>query len=147
MKTKITTLILVFASTVFATLPGCEKEREDNELLISSFGEDESHHRTENCMNCHYSEGNADGWFTVAGTALGGNQITVELFDHAMRPIKVLEVDDIYNFYTTESVDFSGGLRVGVRNQNGTIEMMEDKIYYGACNQCHGHTTSTISVD
>ena len=109
----------------------------------SKHNEEESHNKGQNCMTCHYSAGWAEGVFTVAGSLYGNtDNANVELYrDINEAPIKTIEVDLLGNIYTPDDVDFSNGLHVGVRNQQGDIEFMEDKIFNGQCNLCHGTST------
>tara|TARA_B110000305_G_C19192956_1_gene517480 strand:- start:248 stop:685 length:438 start_codon:yes stop_codon:yes gene_type:complete len=132
--------LFVFMSLVMFIV-ACQKfEIQELETLISTHDEDESHHYGENCMNCHYSAGRSEGVFTVGGSVSGNfKNATMEFYkDGIVKAVHKVEVDKLGNAYTTEDIDFSEGLSVGVRNRNGKIEFMDDKIFNGQCNLCHG---------
>ena len=62
-------------------LPACDDDDDDdhdgeNETVISSFGETESHNEGEDCMLCHRDGGGGEGWFTVAGTVYETDGVT-----------------------------------------------------------------------
>ena len=122
-------LLFLFFSLVFFA---CKKfETVELESMVSSYVEDESHNQGKNCMDCHYSAGSdVEGVFTLAGTVYGNSKTGVL--------VRTIEVDRLGNAYTTQPIDFSEGLIVGVRNQRGKIEYMDDKIFSGQCNLCHG---------
>ncbi len=143
MNIKPVHIIILISIIIFS----CERlVRPENDRTISTFDEDESHHFGENCMDCHYSAGRGEGWFSVGGS-VGGNtkQAIVELINSA-GDIKKVEVDQLGNFYTTESIDFTGGLKVGIREKSGEIEYMDDKIKTGQCNLCHGSITEALDI-
>lgn len=126
-------------------------ERPQNDTQISKSGDDESHYKFSNCMNCHYSAGEGEGWFSVAGTANGDfEQASVELYSGPNGTgslVHSLEFDRLANFFTTEYIDVTKGLYVGVRSATGNIEYMEGQITNGGCNQCHGETTEQLTID
>lgn len=138
----------------------------ENETVISEHGEDESHKMGENCMRCHYSEGEAEGWFTTAGTVYsegaggsgGGDdddddkdgasfadmEVWISTLPDAQGDIlQKIEVDDLGNFYTTEAIDYSRPRYVVVKIGN-EIEEMHQPIYHGQCNLCHGVTDEIL---
>ena len=141
--------ILIFGVFVLSFL-ACERfVRPDNDPSISTFNDDESHEHGMNCMDCHYSAGRGEGWFTAAGSVSGNtNKAIIELSDPETGAlVKKIEVDQKHNFYTTEAIDFSEGLRVGIRNQNGEIKYMDSPITLGQCNLCHGASEESLSID
>ena len=99
-------------------------------------------------MNCHYTEGRGEGWFSIAGSLNGNvNGALVHLYsDLSQAPIKTLEIDALGNFFTTDAFDFSGGVYVGIEDSNGAVELMGSKIFNGQCNLCHGVTTDALSL-
>lgn len=121
----------------------------ENDTKISEFGEDNSHYYGRNCMDCHYSAGPGEGWFTVAGSAEGNtNGAVIEIYKNENDPpILVVEFDKLSNAYTTEPIDFTGGLWVGLRSKSGELEMMDDKLFVGQCNLCHGATEEVLEID
>lgn len=147
-------LLIVFAClTVALVFVRCDKWiKPENETQISSHGDDESidddhMFNGQNCMNCHYTEGRGEGWFTLAGTTTDNNSTgLVRLYD-GVNPgtVATIEVDAAGNFYTTETIDFTTGLYVSITNDAGVEKFMSAKIYTGQCNLCHGVTTSNLS--
>lgn len=143
--------VFVFAA-LGLTLVRCDKwVKPENETQISTHGDDESvddDHQFNglNCMNCHYTEGRGEGWFTVAGTVQGSFDTGYAKIytDFTQPPIMTVEIDAMGNFYTTEDIDFSNGLNVSIVKSSGLEYQMNDKIYTGQCSLCHGVTTSHL---
>lgn len=142
---------LVFILTSLLIISSCEKENE-NETNISTYGSQKSHNMGQNCMNCHKSGGPGEGWFQAAGTVYDstGNatypNATVKLYSgpNGTGNLKyTIQADGKGNFYTTESIDFSGGLYPAVSGTQGT-QYMGSSISMGHCNSCHGNTTNRI---
>jgi hypothetical protein len=142
---------LVFILTSLLIISSCEKENE-NETNISTYGSQKSHNMGQNCMNCHKSGGPGEGWFQAAGTVYDstGNatypNATVKLYSgpNGTGNLKyTIQADGKGNFYTTESIDFSGGLYPAVSGTQGT-QYMGSSISMGQCNSCHGNTTNRI---
>ncbi len=133
---RVSTLAFLILSIV-----ACQKyATPDIKTLISSHDEDESHNKGQNCMDCHYSAGNAEGIFTLAGSAYGNtNNGFFELYENqSNEPIMTIPIDRLGNAYTTEAIDFGNGLWVATRSSNGEVEFMDDRITSGQCNLCHG---------
>jgi cytochrome c553 len=153
MKFKTLTTALIFF--VFFTLLSCDKEG-GSESKISSNNKSESHKNGENCMNCHKNGGDGEGWFYVAGSIYTMNQQfaspngKVKIYsgpDGSGTLMATIEVDALGNFYTTESVSFSGGVYTSVQSSGGTEKFMDSKITTGACNSCHGISEDKIWVN
>ena len=125
---------------IITSLTSCEKFiKPENRPLRSTFDLDESHYNGRNCMNCHYSEGRGEGWFTMAGSMDRTLKWTVNLHtDTLTPPFYQLEMDARGNFYTTDELNFDGGVYASITNELGETKYMEDKIYHGVCTLCHG---------
>lgn len=146
---------LLFAgiSIILIISQSCQKwVTPENKQATSEWGGDDSvdddhHYNGQNCMNCHYSEGRGEGWFTVAGTVFGnpGDGVVRIYRDPNLAPVAEIQMDAFGNFYTTNALDFSGGLYVMIEDQNGQQKFMGDKITTGQCNLCHGVTTEQLS--
>ena len=152
MKLKLTTLFIALAS-LGLTFQSCEKD--ENETKVSYYSASESHNEGQNCMSCHVSGGDGEGWFTVAGTVYETNKTTtnpkstVRFYTGAggTGTLKAtVEVDARGNFYTTESVDFGNGLYTMVESSTGNKEYMAGKVTSGACSSCHGSSTDRVWV-
>ncbi len=147
-KEKLLIMSLLSGGLIFLA---CEKEGE-NEMKNSAFNGTESHNMGQNCMNCHKSGGRGEGWFVAAGTVYDSLKskvypnATVKLFTgpNGSGSLKyTIQVDGKGNFYTTNNLDFSGGLYPAVSG-NGTTRFMGSSIASGQCNSCHGNSTEKI---
>lgn len=123
------------------------------ETKISKSGDDESHNNGQNCMNCHSTGGKGEGWFELAGSVykLGmashnpNGKIFLYTDPDGQGTLKyTIEVDGEGNFYTTETINFTGGLYPVHQNSNGNIKYMQSPIISGQCNSCHNVTTDKI---
>lgn len=149
---------MVFAITLATIFVSCEKEDEngENETMVSKFNETESHNAGQNCMSCHKSGSNGEGWFNVAGTVYNPAKTavypnaTIKLYTGANGTgtlVQTIEADGKGNFYTSASVNFGSGLYTTVTNSSGVVSKMNSAITSGQCNSCHGSSTGKISVN
>jgi mono/diheme cytochrome c family protein len=160
MTTHLPTAFRIARALLFALallmIGGCDSDghREDDEIMVSRFGESESHNAGRNCMNCHQSGGGGEGVFVVAGTVYKDDGVTtnpgtvVRIYTEPNEQGAVLmslEVDDKGNFYTTESLDLRDGGYVTV-SSDVTTRMMISEINGGACNSCHGNSVAVIKA-
>jgi hypothetical protein len=153
-------IILASFTTVFMTMASCSKDKNEDsssgESNISSTGGNKSHNSGQNCMNCHKSGGEGEGIFNVAGTVYN-NQLSavypnavIKLYTQANGGGTLrgtVYADARGNFYTTESIDFSGGLYPAIIGTSGSISYMPVSTTQGACNNCHGGSTAKLSVN
>lgn len=131
-----------------ATFTNCKKWTQKNtDAEISKHGDDEGHKKGQNCMNCHYTEGEGDGAFSLGGSVYGnpGDGMVYLYTDWNLPPVDSVEIDADGNVYTTEAIDFGDGYHVSVKSGSGAVKQMTDKITNGQCNLCHGVTTTQIS--
>lgn len=121
----------------------------ENDTQISEFDDDESHYTGKNCMDCHYSAGRGEGWFTAAGSSSGNySRATIELFRlNATTPFKAIAFDALGNAFTTEPIEFENGIQAGIRSSTGTLKMMPQVIHTGQCNLCHGATEKPLNIN
>ena len=70
-----TVIVLMFS--VFVSCENEDDENGENKDMSSSFNENESHNAGQNCMACHKSGGQGEGWFTVAGTVYNASKTAV----------------------------------------------------------------------
>ena len=149
---KISWVVLGFASMASAMLiQSCESEGGD-QVKISQYNGDESHNKGQNCMNCHKSGGEGEGWFNAAGTVYNAAftasnpNTTVKLYtgpNGTGSLVKIIEVDGQGNFFTTEDIDFGQGLYAAVQGAT-TTKYMGTTAASGQCNSCHGVSTDKI---
>jgi len=154
MRMKIVVMAMA-AITVSMFAVSCKNEPACGETNVSSAGGDDSHNMGRNCMSCHTEGGEGDGCFNAAGTAYYSSGST-----HSSAIVKLFTQPDgqgelratIYgdskgNFYTTDDINFSGGLYPAVYGSSGEVEYMNSSITKGACNSCHGVSEERIEVD
>jgi hypothetical protein len=145
-------LLAALVSLGTLSLQSCS-ENEGDETVVSVNNGQKSHNMGQNCMNCHKSGGPGEGWFSAAGTvyndaltATSPNGL-VKLYTgpNGTGTLKAtVAVDGKGNFFTTESIDFTGGLYPSVTGTSGETEYMDFSITTGACYSCHGSTTDKI---
>lgn len=151
MKKNVFTIMLAAILGMIA-VQSCEKEGKSNVTNISSAGETESHNMGQNCMNCHKSGGEGKGWFNAAGTLY--NEAGTETLKNGTVQLRTATkgggdlrgtviVDGKGNFYTTENIDFSGGVFPSVQGSTST-QHMSTTISNGQCNSCHGVSTAKL---
>lgn len=142
--------VLAIVSISFCIL-ACNKNNE-NVTNISSTGSNKSHNMGQNCMNCHTSGGKGEGIFKAAGTVYNAAKTatlssgTVYLYTgpNSTGSLKAtIAIDAKGNFYTTESIDFSGGLYPSIQGAT-TKNHMSTSISTGQCNSCHNNTTDKL---
>lgn len=147
-------LTIVFLATVLVfTFPSCKKNK-CGDTNVSFSGGSKSHNFGQNCLNCHKSggEGEGEGCFNVAGSAsnsaltsnLTGGTIKLYTGAGGTGTLKyTIQIDSKGNFYTTESIDYSG-LYPAITGTSGATSYMSSSLNTGACNSCHGVSTGKI---
>lgn len=153
-NTRYIAIALMFFTGLSGTLLSCSHYRmEKRETEISKHGEDESHNNGRNCMDCHQTGGEGEGWFEAAGSVYKSDKAsenpngTIYLYTEpdGKGTLKYrIEVDAKGNFYTTESIDFAGGLYPVHENTNGKKQYMQAPIVSGQCQSCHNVSTDKI---
>ncbi|MFN5910604.1 MAG: hypothetical protein ACK45H_04630 [Bacteroidota bacterium] len=143
---------LVFLTiTIALGTNSCEKEGKCGEENISQAGQAKSHNFGMNCMNCHKDGGEGEGCFRVAGSVTNSaltaplTSGTIKLFTgpNGTGTLKhTLSIDPNGNFHTTEEID-PIGLYAAVSTSSGT-NYMSTSLVAGACNSCHGISTSKL---
>jgi hypothetical protein len=140
MKKLLSILVFGMAIVFFA----CEEENED-EVGGQSSAMGTSHNTGKNCMGCHK--------FTAAGSAY--NKALTSAFQGATvklttqpngagTAIGSFTTNKSGSFYTSSSINFGSGVYVSVTGTSGTVKYMTSAITSGACNSCHGSSTSKI---
>ena len=148
-------LIIIIIASLYASLTLLSCEGEGNERKVSAYGQTKSHYTGDDCMTCHQSGGEGEGWFTAAGTVykdtLGTNvfpDVTIKLFageNGSGGEVGVIEVDGLGNFYTTENINFTDGVFPAVVSDNG-MKYMSTSVNTGRCNSCHGVSTKKLWI-
>lgn len=149
------TFIPLVMTLLFGTLLLTQSCMKNDETNISSYNSDESHNMGQNCMHCHNTTGKGKGTFMAAGTVYDSLMTTtrkngtVKIYTgpNASGTLRAsIEVDGQGNFYTTENIDFAGGVYPIITGSSGDIHYMTETISMGQCNSCHGITTNKIWV-
>jgi cytochrome c553 len=152
MKTNsILSALFILVCSAFL-LPSCDKEGDCSVSNISAAGKNESHNFGQNCMTCHKSGGEGKGCFNAAGSVYNSalsahlSSGTVKFYTqpNGGGTLKyTVAIDSKGNFYTTESNTYTG-LYPAITGPNGTTNYMSTTIGSGACNSCHGASTSAL---
>lgn len=150
-------IILATVAAALSVVMACSKDKDSGESAISQPQSTKSHNAGENCMTCHKAGGSGEGSFTVAGTVYN-NKLSA-IFPNAIIKLytkpnsggtlrAVISGDAKGNFYTTEKVDFSGGLYPVIFGHDIDFpKYMLQPVTSGACASCHGSSTSELWVD
>jgi hypothetical protein len=155
-KFKFALISCLLLSSIALTQQACKKTNNCDESKTSASGDDESHHNGENCMTCHTSGGKGEACFNLAGSVYDNsgttpvNAGTIKLFtgpNGTGTLVTSLQVDSKGNFYTSEAVNFSGGVYPSYTNSSGTqTSHMGSSIGTGQCGSCHGISTGKITA-
>ena len=109
-----------------------------------------------NCINCHSATGDAEGCFSIGGTAYREDLSTVypgctiEFYTEPEAKgefITSLISDSKGNLYTGREIKWGKGLYPTIISPEGKSKHMLKPINQGACNNCHGQTTSRIFIN
>lgn len=152
----LTTLCIGAFSILF--LSNCEPDKPDtkdvpNESMVE---ERRSHNMGKNCLTCHYPNGPGKGRFSVCGTVFDSTENTgspdgkVILYsgpNSTGTTLMTIDIDGNGNFFTTRSVDLSGGVYPTIQNKSGSKKIhMQISTISGGCNSCHdGNTANKLS--
>ena len=148
-------LLLLPALGLLAGCGGVSENTGSNATSTSHYGETYSHHTGENCVSCHRQGGDGAGWFSVAGTVYQPNlsvvnpNTTIRLFTGPGATgalVGTLEVDGRGNFFTTQPIDFSGGLYPVLYGKQD-IEYKALVTTSGECSRCHGVRVDRLHVE
>jgi hypothetical protein len=143
MKRVFVLLILGITFGLFA----CENETGD-EVEGQSNASGTSHNTGKNCMGCHR--------FTAAGSVYnkalssGFSGAVIKLTSQANGAGTVLgtfTANKSGSFYSSSTINFGSGIFVSVTGSSGNVKHMSSAITSGACNSCHGSSTSKVWVE
>lgn len=143
---------LLILAALGIMVASCERNGKCGVKNISSSGGNESHNNGRNCMSCHSDGGEGKGCFTAAGSAYTSNggvsqNVVMRLYTqpNGQGELKAtVNGDALGNFYTTENINYSGGLYPTITFASGTVKHMPSSITSGACNSCHGSSSGRI---
>lgn len=141
MRNVFSILLIGFITVLFA----CEKEDDGEEVEGQSTASGISHNTGKSCMSCHQ--------FTAAGSvynkALSSGfpgavvKFTTQV-NGAGTVLGTFIVNKSGSFYTSSSINYGTGIYVGVTGRTGSTKYMSSAITNGACNSCHGSSTSKV---
>ena len=144
MKLKLSTLIS--ALIILVLILSCSTENEyESTNGSSASGSNSSHNMGKDCMSCHKPGGGEAPVWKVAGTVYNealtntNSNAIVNLYTgpNGTGTLKyTIYVDAKGNFYTSSTIDFTGGLYPSVTGSTSTYSM-STPITTGACNSCH----------
>ncbi|MFN8241780.1 MAG: hypothetical protein U0X39_13650 [Bacteroidales bacterium] len=105
-----------------------------------------SHNTGKDCMGCHSDFKLAGSVYNQAlSSAYAGATIKItSQADGAGTVLATLTSDNTGNFHTGSAINFGTGVFVSVKGSSGSVKYMNSAITKGACNSCHGKTTSKI---
>lgn len=117
---------------------------DDSEIGDDETGLGSSHNTGKNCMSCHSSFKLAGSVYNQALTsAYAGAKVKITSeANGAGTVLATLTSDKTGNFRTSSSISFGSGVYVSVEGTSGTVKYMDSAITSGACNSCHGSSTS-----
>jgi len=142
---KLKTFAPFAAVIMLIFMQSCTTENEYESTGSSVAGSNKSHNMGQDCMNCHRPGGGEAPVWKVAGTVYNealtytNPNATVNLYTgpNGTGTLKyTLTVDAKGNFYTSSTIDFTGGLYPSVTGSTST-NSMSSPISTGACNSCH----------
>ena len=140
MRKVFSILLIGFLAVLFA----CEKE-DGEEVGGESTASGTSHNTGKNCLNCH--QFNAAGSVYNKALSSGLQGAIVKLTTQANGAGTVLgtfTVNKSGSFYSSNSINFGTGIYVSVTGSSGSPKYMSSAITTGACNSCHGSSTSKV---
>lgn len=148
-------------SLAFAIASCSQYDKTQNNPEESMLDSDKSHNNGQNCMSCHNQNGNEAvreaGWWYIGGSVYDdkGQEASsagfVELWTGpnatGNRMVR-LAIDQKGNFYTNRIINFGNGLYPVLKKTDDKIEAhMSTSTKTGACNSCHGVSTSLLKLD
>ncbi len=143
-------LLLILGGLI--SFSSCEKNRTCKETNNSSAGSTESHNFGQNCLACHTKGEKGEGCFNIAGSVsdslltsplTAGKVHLYSLPNGGGTLMYSFDIDGKGNFHTTNAVDYTG-LYAVVESASGNKKYMSSSLSSGACNACHGVTTSKL---
>jgi len=138
---KVLALLVMSMAIVFFACEDEEGEDVDGQSSVSGT----SHNTGKDCMDCHH--------FTIAGSVY--NKALTSVFPAAVVKLTsqangegtvlgTFTVDKSGSFYASSAISYGSGLYVSVLGSSGNVKHMNSAITSGACNSCHGPSTSKV---
>jgi hypothetical protein len=130
---------VVIALLIILSAISCEQEKNNGAM-------GSSHNAGKNCISCHSNFKLAGSVYNKSFTKIySGVKIKVTTQSNGQGSVLVtMNSDNSGNFYTGTSISFGSGVFVSAENTSGTVQYMNTSITSGACNSCHGSSTSKM---
>jgi hypothetical protein len=147
MKSNFPVFILTFIFLTFVLI-SCKK---GSGSLSSENGQHKSHNHGKVCLECHGTGGDNDYWWTVAGSIYKSDLTTYNpngavYFYNGKQPsgvlVKTIQVDGNGNLFTTDKLNNTDSLYIGLQNTSGDVMYMPAPTVDFNCNNCHDGTTN-----
>lgn len=136
-------VLVVMALALMIGFYACEKD--ESEVDGQSGISGTSHNTGRNCMGCHQFTSAGSVYNKALTAAYPGAKVTLTtLANGAGTVLGTFSVNSSGSFYTSNSINFGTGIYVSVTGSSGTVKYMPAAITSGACNSCHGSSTSKI---
>jgi nitrate/TMAO reductase-like tetraheme cytochrome c subunit len=140
MRKVFSILLIGFIAVLFA----CEKE-DGEEVEGQSNVSGTSHNTGRNCLSCHQFTAAGSVYNKALTTSYPGANVKLTLqANGAGTVLGTFTVNKSGSFYTSSSINYGSGIYVSVTGNSGTAKYMTSAITTGACNSCHGSSTSKI---
>ncbi len=135
-------LLLVFGITF--GLFACEDE-DGEEFEGQSNISGTSHNTGKDCMSCHRFTASGSIYNKALSSVFPGAVIKItSQADGAGTVLGTFTTNKSGSFYTSGPINFGSGIFVSVIGSSGNIKHMSSSITLGACNSCHGTSTSKV---
>jgi hypothetical protein len=133
-------LVLVISIGFFA----CENE-DDDQIEGQSNISGSSHNTGKDCMSCHGFAASGSVYNKALSSGFSGAVIKLtSQANGAGTVLGTFTTNKSGSFYTSGAINFGSGVFVSVAGNSGSVKHMSSPITTGACNSCHGSSTSKV---
>jgi hypothetical protein len=138
-------LLLLLVAGVSLVFFACEKEEDEDNVVGQSAITQTTHNTGNDCLSCHK--------FTVAGSVYNksfASGYTGAIIKITSEPngtgtlMGTFTSNKSGSFYTSGNINFGTGVYVSVTGSSGVVKSMATAVKTGACNSCHGSSSSKI---
>ena len=148
-RTKLNQLLLLVGTlTLVFLFDSCQK---GSGTLHSQYGQHKSHNHGKACLDCHFTGGDNDYYWKIAGSIYKADLITyypnvTVYFYNGKQPygtlVKTMEVDGNGNLFTTDKLPSTDSLYIALQNGSGDVMYMPSPTIDFNCNNCHDGVTN-----
>jgi hypothetical protein len=139
--------LIIFGMVI--TMVSCEKEDEEEGTNVTtpvsgSTNLGTSHNTGKNCLSCHKFSVGGSVYKQNLTSTFPGSVVKLTTQPNGLGTVvATLTTDNSGNIYKSSSISFGAGLYVSASGTTGT-KYMASPVTSGACNSCHGGSTSKI---